>query len=182
MWFLVVSSTTWSYSRPTPTIRIQCNRSMSRPILTWLGTDWCGMQLVFNCTLCPAGAKGSRSVFRHRCQQTDRHRAAREHSRRRPLAPCGPRQSVAWMGVEGLGGGELEVLAPGGAVRPVKRAAAATAAANPNFHLSVFKPKILDRTWGVWNERFQLPNRFCVYNHKVTPLYHGNETISWFIL
>jgi hypothetical protein len=42
----------------------------------------------------------------------------------------------------------VEAAALGGAVRPVKRAAASTAAANPNFHLSVFKPNILEKIWG----------------------------------
>ncbi len=44
MCFLVVSRTALSYSRPTPTIRIQCNRLTSRPISTWPGTAWCGMR------------------------------------------------------------------------------------------------------------------------------------------
>jgi hypothetical protein len=56
--------------------------------------------------------------------------------RRRPLVF---RQSAARMGVE--------AAASGGAVRPVKRAAAVTAAANPKFHLSIFKPKILEKIW-----------------------------------
>jgi hypothetical protein len=83
---------------------------------------------------------------RHSRKQAGCHRAAREHPchltqhSRHPLVP---RQSASGMEPEIEAAPRRRPAALRGAAR--QKEAAATAAANPSFHLSVFKPKVLEK-------------------------------------
>jgi hypothetical protein len=106
------------------------------------------------------------------------HLVAREHPRhltqhyRRPLVP---RQSAVEM--------EVEMAAPGA---NCQNGGGCDGGCESNLSLISIQTKDTGETLGIWNKRFQVPalNPFhtIVFNNKVTPLDHGNETISWFAL
>jgi hypothetical protein len=123
---------------------------------------------------------------RHRRQQAGRHRAARKHlrhltqHRRRPLVP---RQSAAGMGVEAAAPGGVPGLAGRGAAR--QKGGCCDGGCESNFSVISIQTKDTGEDLEIWNERFQIPNSFRtknVFNHKVMPLDHRNETIGWFFL
>jgi hypothetical protein len=73
LWCLVVSRTASSYSRPTPTIRIQWNRSTSRPILTWRGTAWYGMRAFNSSSTAPCVRQASRRLCTYHSNHNTHH-------------------------------------------------------------------------------------------------------------